>query len=145
MGVASILLTLIAPAIGRAIWRHPDPALPPAWRAGAAIGLVLTVPLTVITAGTMAALGAHHVAPGAEGAGAALPVLGWSLRHGDLRAAHFLATHAMQVIPALAVAAAIPFGRDRLWPSWALAGGYTLLVALAFAQALAELPVIRLA
>lgn len=143
MGAGSILLTLIAPVIGSKIWLAPNLSIPPSWRAGASLGLIIAFPLTVITAGTMAAFGTHHVML-TEEAGAVLPIFGWSLLHGDLRVAHFLATHSMQVIPLLAVAAAIMVGKSRVWPAFAIAFGYTLLVGIAFYQALAGSPFLEI-
>lgn len=139
MGVGSILLTLIAPVIGSKIWVAPDPFIPASWRAGSSLGLILAFPLTVTTAGTMAAIGAHHIMLTNE-VGASLPIFGWSLQHGDLRVAHFLATHSMQVIPLLAVLAATVVGRSRVWPAVAISVGYTVLVGLAFHQALGGFP-----
>ena len=72
-----------------------------------------------------------------------LPILGWSREVGDLRAAHFFATHALHALPLAGVIA------TRLLPPtqastaiWAAAATYIALIAALMIQALAGHPVI---
>ncbi len=97
MGLFAVILTSASLVMGVAIWRNPASTLTPAMRLAIALGLVLTFVLTLIAAGTMSSMPSHHV--GTPVTGARVPVVGWSREVGDLRAAHFLATHALHVVP----------------------------------------------
>jgi hypothetical protein len=72
---------------------------------GTGSGGLMTVPNSrqlaeAHAAGRLTIGGAHTV--GAPDGGRGLPVTGWSADHGDLRVAHFLGMHGLQVLPLLA-------------------------------------------
>ncbi|MCU0912420.1 MAG: hypothetical protein MUE98_14100 [Rhodobacteraceae bacterium] len=137
MGLFAVTLTAASLVYGIAILRHPAAPVAPTLRLAVGLGLVLTFALTVPVAGYMASAPGHFV--GQPQTGALLPVLGWSREVGDLRVAHFLATHAMQVVPLLALAA-LALGRGATVGVWAIAAGYAVLTLATFAQALAGQP-----
>lgn len=136
MGLFAVTLTSASLVYGVAILRHRAAPVAPPLRLAIGLGLVLTFVLTVPVAGYMASAPGHFV--GTPETGALLPVLGWSREVGDLRVAHFLATHAMQAVPLLALAA-LALGGAR-GAVWAVAAGYTALTLATFVQALAGQP-----
>jgi hypothetical protein len=111
MGTAILLQTFAALAVTVALWRQTFDNRPMGWalRLGMLITVVaafsgglMTQPTTAQleqarTTGRMTTSGAHTV--GARDGGPGLPGTGWSTTHGDLRVAHFLGLHAMQVVP----------------------------------------------
>ncbi len=140
MGVGAVVLTAAAGVLGVLIARDPAARLSPGLRRGAILGLTLGTLLTLGIAGYLGGADGHHVGLHPPG-GAEVPLTGWSLEVGDLRPAHFLALHAMQLIPLLGLAL------DRLAPRFAVTGvtvGAAVHVALTlavFAQARAGLPI----
>lgn len=127
MGLAAVILTSLSLAMGISFWRHrADPLM-----LSIAVGLILTFVLTVPVAGTMSNGTGHLV--GTPVTGARFPLMGWSMEVGDLRLAHFLATHAMHFVPL----AGLTGSRGAVW---ATAAGFTALVLWCFARALMGLP-----
>lgn len=140
MGVFAVTLTSMTLVMGLAIWRNPATALPAPVQLSIALGLVLTFALTVLAAGTLASGTGHLV--GTPVTGARLPLLGWSREVGDLRAPHFLATHAMHFLPLAGLAALLLPARLQLPAVWASAAGFTALVLWALMTSLAGRPLL---
>lgn len=127
MGLAAVILTSPTLVMAPAFWRRREEPL----MLAIALGLALTFVLTVPIAGTMANLMSHHV--GTPVTGARTPLMGWSMEVGDLRLPHFLATHAMHVVPL----AGLTGSRAGVWGA---AAGFTALILWCFARALQGLP-----
>jgi hypothetical protein len=87
----------------------------------------------MLTAWTMAGGTGHLV--GEPLTGARVPLMGWSGEVGDLRLPHFLATHALHVVPLAG------FAGSRA-VVWAAGAGYGALVLWAFGRALMGLPLL---
>ena len=150
MGVAIMVQTAAAMAVAVALWKQPfsDRALGWALRIGMTVTIVgamtgglmarpTRAQLDAANAGNrMTIAGAHTV--GAPDGGSGLPGTGWSREHGDLRVAHFLGLHALQVLPLLALGLALRGWQDihRVRTVWAISGSYVSLFALLLWQAL---------
>jgi hypothetical protein len=121
--------------------RHEVPS-PYIW--GIRSGLVIFLAASGI-GGMMLVHGSHSV--GLKDGGPGLPILNWSTKGGDLRAAHFLGLHALQVLPVIAFL----ISRHRSWTIsqktacvLAFSGAYALLIALLYFQAIHGLPLLRM-
>jgi len=116
MGVAIVTQSFVMGVVAVALWRTPvDDAQGWALRlgltiavVGASLGGAMSAPssrqLEVASqGGSMPIIGSHTV--GAPDGGPGLPLAGFSATHGDLRVAHFVGLHALQVLPLVAWAA----------------------------------------
>ena len=150
MGLAIVIQTLSTIAVAVALWRHrfADPALGWALRfgmtltiVGAMTGGLMTQPtrhqLDAARAGERMTISGAHTVGGPDG-GPGLPGTGWSTEHGDLRVAHFVGLHALQVLPIVALV----LGRRRLDEvarvrlTMTAAGSYAALFGILLSQAL---------
>jgi hypothetical protein len=135
-----------------------SPALAAGIRLGlviALIGMALAFGMTSPNATQLAALqagrqldliGAHNVNALVDGQTRMLPFLGWNMDGGDLRIAHFVGIHALQVIPLAAVwierRAAHLSKRRRVALVGIAAFAYLGLTLLTFVQALRDQSII---
>lgn len=113
MGLFAVILTAGAAVAAVLVWRAGAKGLGDGLWLGLVIGFGLTFVLGIVTGFAIGGNGGHFVAaagamPGNDLGG--LPVFGWSRDVGDLRAAHFVGLHVMQVLPLVGLVA------DRLVP-----------------------------
>jgi hypothetical protein len=145
MGLFAVLLTAGAGVAAVLVWRAGAGRLGDGLWLGLALGFALTCGLGIVTGFAIGGNDGHFVA--AAGAMPAndtggIPVFGWSRTVGDLRAAHFVGLHIMQVLPLVGWTA------DRLAPRAArgavlvAAAALTGLTLWALAVALAGQPVV---
>jgi len=135
MGIAIVIMTLWTGYICFLFFVKPLPELPPAYVWGIRLGLVLFV-VFALQGGVMAARMSHTVGGGDGGPG--LAVTRWSTRHGDLRIAHFIGMHALQVLPLLAY-----YVCRSVTGTIITAAVYFAVTSLLFLQALRGRPLIR--
>jgi hypothetical protein len=136
MGVFAVLLTSASLVMGISIWRNRSTGLAPALHLAVALGLVLTFLLTVPVASYLSMAEGHFVGTSTQ----ELWIMGWSRDAGDLRVAHFLATHALHFIPLAGLVAAWALPAQATRAVWLAAALFVALVGLTFLQALQGRP-----
>lgn len=134
MAICAVFIIGAAGAIGVTVWRDKGFAASPPAKLGVILGLALGAMLTFVTAFAIGANGSPYIAhiPNPE---ARLGLTGWSRVGGDLRVAHFLATHMIQVIPLVAICIALGTSRrvayglvlaaSAAWTAWTLLEFFT--------------------
>ncbi len=136
MGLFILVNTLMTVWALYLVWRH-QPHGPVGYVLGMRLGLLLFL-LGSVLGGAMIHNMQHTV--GAPDGGPGLPGLGWSTRAGDLRIAHFLGMHALQVLPLLGWALSSWAPRWAVGLTWAGAALYAGAVAALFALAMVGRP-----
>jgi len=135
---ATVLMGTIA-VVGIVVWADREARVGPGLRLGIGLGFLLTTVLTGWVAGELAGNGGRYVGVPGD-VHARLPLLGWSMEIGDLRPAHFLALHAMQVLPLVGLMA------DRngapVRSIWMAAVLYAIFTTMIYFQALRGIPLI---
>ncbi len=96
MGVGAVTMTFSSGLIGFRIWQNRRSSV---WADAAGVGLMLGAVLATITAGYMSSQQAGHWVGGDLTDATGLPFFHWSTTGGDLRVAHFIGLHAMQIVP----------------------------------------------
>lgn len=139
MGISAVVITSASLMQGIAFARLPSPVLAEPVRLAMAIGLILTFVLTLITAGYMSSSGGHGVGADAARDGGTV-FFGWLRNGGDLRVAHFFATHALHAVPIAGLAALAMPQRLRRPAVIVVAALYAAFVLLVLVQAIAGRP-----
>ncbi len=143
MGGGAVALVGSIAATGWVARQDKGARLGDATRAGIWWGFLLSGVLTLIVAGVLSNGPGHHI--GLHPAGApTLPLFGWSGVTGDLRPAHFVALHAMQVLPLLGLWLDRRGAAGGVRTVQLAAIGYCALTLAIFVQALMGWPLIPL-
>lgn len=129
MGVLAVILTSITALYARLIASNRTTGLPPVMKEAIVIGLALTLPLTLISAGPLAASGTPALPLPGSAAEDTFSLFSWLRQGGGLRLAHFLGSHALHALPIAGLASWLVFGRDTRLPLRLVAALYAALVA----------------
>lgn len=145
MGIAITINTLMAGIVLYNCFTHP-PEMTPSYLWGIRLGLVVFI-LGSVQGFQMASRLSHTV--GAPDGGPGLPILNWSTQFGDLRVAHFIGLHGLQVIPLIGYMASSGNNPDRcstismVW-TFGVAVGMIGVMVWAILQALSSRPLIKI-
>ena len=131
MGLGAVVLIALPVVIAWCAKRNS--AFGPATQSGIWWGAIISFILTVIIGGYLGGNGSHFVG-NQSNPELVLPFFGWSTEVGDLRPAHFLSLHALQVLPLIGLWAD---RTDQGIPIiWAAGFIYSALTVALFIQAL---------
>ena len=96
MGMLIMIFTVVVLLVCIAFFRQKSFAITPAYVWGIRLGLLFFI-IFSIEGGMMVGLLRHTI--GADDGSPGLPVVNWSKQYGDLRIAHFVGMHSLQVLP----------------------------------------------
>lgn len=135
MGAAISLLVMWTGYIGYLFFRQKSFSVPMPYVWGIRLGIVLFV-LFSFEGGIMASYLSHTV--GAPDGGPGIKLFNWSRDHGDLRIAHFIGVHALQVLPLFGF-----YWAKNARVVQVVTAVYFAITALIFLQAMMGVPLIR--
>lgn len=135
MGVVITIFTLWMGYVGILFFRQGQFVIPDTWVWGIRLGIMMAV-VFAFEGGLMGSRLQHGV--GGPDGGKGLPFLNWSKTHGDLRVAHFVGLHALQIIPLFAV-----FVARNVTQVIAFSTAFLLLSLWVLWQALAGKPLVK--
>lgn len=101
MGIGAVMFTLAPGFLAYGLARRDARPMPPVLRWSLVVGLALTCVLGLLSGIVLGRNPGGHFVGVLPALHPTLPLLGWSLSVGDLRLAHFLGLHALQIVPAL--------------------------------------------
>lgn len=144
MAVGAVTLVAGVGALGWIVRRDERSNMTAGLRESIWLGFVVSFAMTLVVAGTLSAQSGPYVGEHSVGS-PSIPLLGWSGVAGDLRVPHFLALHAMQVIPILAICFDLVDESKSVMRIRIATAIYTVLTFIVFGRALLGKPFVPLA
>lgn len=140
IGIGAVVVLVPAVVLGLNVATGPMPGWSLAARVGTATGLLVGALLTLVTGMRMGGAMSHAVG-GSAVAPRTMWLTGWSLDRADVRPAHFLANHMMQVVPLAAAACSWLLTPPLALPAVVMiAAGWAVMTWSSFRAALAGKP-----
>jgi hypothetical protein len=103
MGIGAVMFTIAPGFLAYGLARRDAAPMPEVVRRSLVVGLALTCVFGLATGAILSSSASGHYVGTVPDAHRTIPFLGWSLTIGDLRIAHFLGLHALQIIPTIGI------------------------------------------
>jgi hypothetical protein len=132
MGIFILVFTFTTVYAAYLFFRQKKITISPAYYLGIRMGLLLFIFFS-LEGGLMVSLMSHTI--GGKDGGTGLPLVNWSTKYGDLRIAHFLGLHSLQLLPLAGYYIARSKKQIIL-----ISVGYFLVVGALLVQALKGIP-----
>ena len=134
MGMFIVLFTVTVLLICISFFKQKQFSIPDAYVWGVRLGLLFFLFFS-LEGGAMLGMMKHTV--GGPDGGAGLPILNWSTEYGDLRIAHFIGIHSLQVLPLFGY-----YISKTKMQTILFSAAYFLLASALFLQAMKGIPLL---
>lgn len=146
MGIGAVMFTIAPGFLAYGLSRRDAAPMPQVVRWSLVAGLALTCVFGLLSGAILSASATGHYVGIIPDAHRTLPFFGWSLTIGDLRIAHFLGLHALQIIPAIGMVLWLATRQSKagLVALGTVSAAYAALTATALVAALQARPLLGL-